>query len=163
MQRYLEDKTLPGAVLLASVPVGGMWQSSGRVIRHHPGAFLRAIVTLRVGPIFGREREARALLFGPDMDRETMARYRERLGEETFRAYLDTLFRMPKPDRVLTPMLILAAGADHMISVRQQQRTASAYETTAVVVDGAAHDLMLDARWETSAEAILDWVHALPG
>ncbi len=158
VQRYLEGRRLPAAVLLATVPVSGAWGITGRVARRHPLAFLAANATLRLRPLVKTTRLARSLLFADGMGGDEVERLWSRLGDESYRAYLDMLVRRPKPTRVLTPVLVVAAGKDRITSVAEQRETARAYGTEAVVVDHAAHDLMLDTLWEEAAAAILDWL-----
>jgi pimeloyl-ACP methyl ester carboxylesterase len=158
VQRYLEGRRLPGAVLLATVPVSGAWGASMRIARRHPVAFLAANATLRLGPIVKTPRLVRSLLLEESTGDDEVARIWRRLGDEAYRAFLDMLVRRPRPTRVLTPILVVAAGRDRLFSVAEQRATARAYGTEAVVVEGAAHDLMLDPMWEEAARAMLTWL-----
>jgi len=157
VQRHLEGRRLPGAVLLASVPVRGVWGTSLRVARRHPVALLQANLTLRLRPLVSGERLTRSLFFGDDMAAEDVARHAARLGDEAYCAYLG-MFRPARPARVLTPILVVAAERDGVFTLDEQRDTARAYGGEPVVVAGAAHDLMLDRRWEAAAGAILEWL-----
>jgi alpha-beta hydrolase superfamily lysophospholipase len=59
---------------------------------------------------------------------------------------------------VKTPVLVLGAAEDNIISHAEVEDTARAYETKAVIISDMAHDMMLDGRWETSAQRIRDWL-----
>lgn len=158
VQRYLEGRRLPAAVLLASVPVSGAWGATMRIALRHPAAFLAGNATLRLRPVVGSRRLARSLLLGDVVGDEEVNRFWLRLGDEAYRAYLDTLLRRPRPTRVLTPVMVVAAAADRIFSVAEQRATARAYGTRPVVIEGAAHDLMLDPAWEDAAQSILEWL-----
>ena len=163
-QRYLERHTLPGVVLLAPVPVGGAWRATARVARRNPLGFLKANLTLRLWPVVADPERARHWFFAPDMpDAEALHHWR-RLQDESYLAFLDMIvFRRPRPERVDTPVLVVAAAADRLFGVTEMERTAAAYGSTAVVVASAAHDLMLDARWEQAARAARAWIEAPAG
>lgn len=158
VQRYLEGRRLPGAVLFATLPVSGAWGAALRVARRHPLAFLKANVTFRLRPVVETPRLARSLLFTDGMESDEVQRLWSRLGDETYRAFLDMLLRRPKPTQVLTPVLVVAAGRDRLFSVAEERRTARAYGAEVVIVEGAGHDLMLDPLWEEAASAILEWL-----
>lgn len=158
VQRYLEGRRLPAAVLLASVPVAGAWGATARIARRHPGAFLAANATWRLRPVVATPRLAGSLLFSAAMSDDEVHRHWSRLGDEAFRAYLDMLVRRPKPTRVLTPVLVVAGGRDRIFSVAEQRATARAYGGDAVVIDDAAHDIMLDPMWGEAAQSILEWL-----
>jgi hypothetical protein len=71
----------------------------------------------------------------------------------------ETLFlKLPRPQQVTTPMLVLAAANDTIFSVAEEQATARAYGTDAVVFPDMAHDMMLERGWETVADRILAWL-----
>ena len=71
----------------------------------------------------------------------------------------ETLFlNLPRPQRITTPMLVLAAMNDRVFSVAEEQATARAYGTEAVVFPDMAHNMMLEPGWETVVERILAWL-----
>lgn len=155
-QRYLENAVLPGAVLLATVPVGGVWRATGRTIRRHPLKFLEANLRLDLGPLVDTPRMARSMLYDPDIDEAEVARLQSMLQGESYLAYLDMLFvTRPRPPLVQTPVSFIVGDQDQIVSVRDTERTAGAYGVTPTVISGAGHELMIGSRWERSAEAVL--------
>jgi alpha-beta hydrolase superfamily lysophospholipase len=77
---------------------------------------------------------------------------------ESLRMTFETaLLNLPRAERVKTPMLVLAAANDRVFSVAEEQATAIAYGTEAVVFP-MAHDMMLEPGWPQVADRILDWV-----
>jgi alpha-beta hydrolase superfamily lysophospholipase len=78
---------------------------------------------------------------------------------ESFRVTFEmALLNLPRAKRVKTPMLGLAAANDRVFSVAEEQATAIAYGTEAVVFPDMAHDMMLEPGWPQVADRILDWV-----
>ena len=161
-QRYLEAAEVPGAVLVAPIPIGGVWRATGRTMRRHPLKFLAANLRLDLAPLVDTPRMARSMLYDPDIDDETVARLQPMLQSESYSAYLDMLFvTRPRPPLVHSPVAIVMGTEDRLFSVREARRLADAYGVEPRIIDGAAHDLMLGPRWEQTATAILAEIEAL--
>jgi pimeloyl-ACP methyl ester carboxylesterase len=58
------------------------------------------------------------------------------------------------------PLLFVSGAEDKVFPPTAIKRTAEAYGGDFVEVEGVAHEMMLDARWERAAEAILGWLNA---
>ena len=154
-QRFLEQRELPGAVLVGSVPLGGATRATLRTIRRHPLKFLKANVVLDLKPLVENRRIAADMLLPADTDPAEVQRVWERLQGESYLAYLDMLFFVRvRPPLVSTPVAIVAGSDDHLFSLAEQRRTARAYGIELAVIKGGAHDLMLGPRWETAAVAV---------
>ena len=159
VQRYLEGRDLPAAVLLGTVPVGGALPATLRVATRHPLAFAKAHLPLRLWAIVGTPGLARDALFPKDMSEADTDRYWSRLQDESYLAYADLLaFRRPRPERVMTPILVVGGEADRIFTPAEMRRTAMAHGGDLVMIPDAAHDLMLDPRWQQTADAILNWL-----
>lgn len=158
VQQYLEGFAAPAGVLLASSPTHGAWQAALRVARRAPAAFARANAGLRLGPIVEDPDVARWLFFRDDDDRPEVDDWLDRLGDESYLAFVGMLVDLPRPERVHAPLLVVAAEADRVFSVREQAATAAAHGSEFAVIPGAAHDVMLDPDWEVAAEAIAEFV-----
>ena len=115
---------------------------------------------MRLGPIVADPDLARDTLFSTEMSEADADRYWSRLQDESYRAYLEMLFRPPRPQRISAPVLVIGAAEDRLFGIREIERTAEAYDGRALVIPGAGHDLMLDPRWDQAAEAILQWLHS---
>ncbi len=154
VQLLLTERNLPGAVLLASVPQRGLswswWRKTQRAARAPSSWYLWQ------SPQEWTAECCRALLF---REMENSVRYQQRLDREPFSTWVE-LFAGAKarPGAVNTPMLVLAAERDRMVSPAQMYGLAHAYRADLFVVPGAAHDLMLEPGWEVGAEAILSWL-----
>jgi alpha-beta hydrolase superfamily lysophospholipase len=82
-----------------------------------------------------------------------------RIQDEAYLAFLDMLaFNLPRPRRVRAPMLELGGEHDRILSRREVEATARAYRTTARMFPDMAHDMMLEAGWQSVADTILSWL-----
>jgi len=159
IQKYLEEHEAAAGVLLASAPPKGVFAATIRVFLRHPVAFLKANLTLSMYPVVGTEPLAKEAFFSRDMSEEKANRYFEQLQDESYRAYLDMLgLNLPRPKKVKTPMLVMGAGQDTIISRKEVEITARTYGTEAEIFPHTAHDMMLDRDWETVAERINEWL-----
>ncbi len=55
-------------------------------------------------------------------------------------------------------MLVLGTENDAIFEPHKIEATASDYNTTAVIFEGMAHDMMLEAGWEKVADQIISWL-----
>ncbi len=158
VQKYLEQVTLPGAILLASVPPQGVLGVTLRIARHFPGKFVKLNLKLSLYPLVETAELARHQFFSESMPQEQVNRYFQKLGDESYRAFLDMLlFNLPKPRRVNTPVLVLGARDDTIFTLDEVKATARAYNTQPHFFP-MAHDMMLEAGWEQVAEKMLAWL-----
>lgn len=162
VQKYLESHDAPAAVLLASLPVGGTWPFNLRVLKRHPMAYLKLNLTMSAWHLVATPALSREWFYSAEVPEDEILRHHARLQDESYRAALDMLvLNLPKPARVNTRMLVLAGENDIIFSVPEEQATAKAYNTEAVVFPGMAHNMMSEPGWEKVADHILDWASAL--
>jgi pimeloyl-ACP methyl ester carboxylesterase len=162
VQKYLEQHAAPAAVLLASGPPQGLVPATLRFARRHPREFLKVLLTFRTYPVVCTPELAREGLFSPGIPAERLVDRYARLQDESYRAYVDMmLLNLPHPRRVNTPMLVLGAGKDRMISRREVESTAEAYHTRAEFYEDMAHDMMLEEGWQAVADRIVAWLQEL--
>lgn len=160
IQKFLETRTAPAAVLLASLPPQGFLRTALRMTWWHPLTALRVNLTLSLYPVVSTPTLARELLFSASMPEAKVRDYQARMTDESYRAFLDILFlNLPKPKRVTTPMLVMGAANDTCFLPSQVEATARAYHTQAVIFPNMAHGMMLDQGWEAVAGRIITWLH----
>jgi len=158
-QKYLQTNEAPAGVLLAPVPHFGVWPATGRVFMHSPLTLLKVMTQFRLRPAVETPTDARWALFSHSMPKKQMLKYFAKLDDESFRAYLDLLgLNLVNPKRVKAPMLVLGAENDAVISVKNVNATAKAYNTQAEIIPNMAHDMMLEKDWQSVAERILNWL-----
>lgn len=163
VQKYLERRPARGAVLMASLPTGGAWSVCWRLLRRYPLTFLRANLSLSLRPFITRAELVRELFFTAERPLGPVRDFMKRLRDESYLAFLDAIFfALPRPERVSTPMLVLGAERDGFLTVRDVERTAQAYGTTAEIFP-MGHDMMLETGWTSVADRIATWASTIDG
>ncbi len=163
VEKYLETHPARAAVYLAPVPPQGVLGTTLRILRRHPGAFLRANLETRLYPIVGSPRLTRDAFFSAEMSDEQVQTYFQQIQDESYLAFLDMLvFTLARPQRVRArnpiPILVLGAAHDRIFTPREVQSFARAYATTAEIFPNTAHDMMLETTWQQVAERINAWL-----
>jgi pimeloyl-ACP methyl ester carboxylesterase len=159
VQKYLEKHFVPAAVLLASLPTGGLARSATRMAINHPWLFLKSTLTANMNTFISATDLVREAFFSEDMDEEALERYSSKLQPESFRAFLDMiLLNLPRPDRITTPLLVLGAAKDRVITPKEVKQTARAYNAQSMIFDNMAHDMMLGIGWRNVADTIIEWL-----
>lgn len=159
VQKYLESHEAPAAVLLASVPPQGVIQATLRLALRHPVVFMKVNMMMSILPLIDVPELAREILFSADMTEDKVRSCTSRLQDESYRVYLDMMgMDLPRPGPVKTPILVMGAADDRLISPGEVEATARAYRTRAEIFPDMAHDMMLEAGWQAVADRILAWL-----
>jgi len=163
LQHYLGRHNVPAAVLLASASHRGLsWPLALGVARRHPRCLLSVLITLDTYPLVATPELAQELLLSAQLPRSLAAGCQERLQDELLRAFLEMLVGpRPKPGRVRTPVLVLAAGDDRVVSPAEMHGLAHAHRADIAVVPDSAHAVMLDPACQDAADTILAWLERL--
>ncbi|MEB3068435.1 alpha/beta hydrolase [[Mycobacterium] vasticus] len=159
VQKYLETHDAPAGVLLTSMPPQGNLGSARRWLRHRPWHFIKMMVTGRALPYISTPELARERFFSPGTPEDVVVKYAARLQEESSRIGVDcAVLRLPRPDRIATPLLVLGADDDGAHTREEVLATARAYGTTAEFFPAMGHDMMLEPGWEAVADRIDSWL-----
>jgi pimeloyl-ACP methyl ester carboxylesterase len=163
IQKYLEHHAAPAAVLLSSPPPTGLLGTTLRIARRHPLAFAKVNLTLSLLPVIATPQLAREAFLSQDVPDDQLLAYWQQMQDESYRALLDMVaLELPHPEKVTTPVLVLGAARDTMLTPSEIEATARAYHTQAEIIPDVAHDSMLDPRWQSVAERILAWLNEPP-
>ncbi len=148
-------------MLVASVPPQGVLRTAVRVWLHHPWIALRANTVGNSVDLVNTPPLAREHLFSARTPEPIVESCTAGVQPESLRAaFVDALFRLPKPRRVNTPLLILGAEDDGFISNHRVRATARTYRTQAELFPGMGHNMMLEPGWAHVAERIHAWLCA---
>lgn len=158
VQRYLESRDAPAAVLMASMPPQGFLRSGLRWMKRHPWHFTKLSVTGESLPYVSTPDLARERFFSPRTPETLVREYAGRLQEESARSGLDGLIKLPRPNRVNAPMLVLGAADDGAVTPSEVRATARVYGTDAEFFPNMGHDMMLELGWTAVAERIHGWL-----
>lgn len=162
VQKYLEAHTAPAGVLLASIPTSGIMGMILRLLRRHPASTLKALLLMNPWYFVSTPALAKDILFSDDFPNDKFLDYYPHIQAESFRLALEAaVLIFPRPKKVSTPLLVLGAENDRVFTVAEQKRTARAYNTTAILYPGMAHDMMLESGWRPVADQILSWLGSL--
>ena len=163
IQKYLEDHIAPAAVLLSSPSPAGLLSVALKNARRHPLLFAKINLTFSLFPLVSTPALAREAFFSEDLPEEQLLAYWKQMQDESYMAFLDMVaLDLPKPEKVKTPILVLGAARDNMLSPSEIKATARAYNTQAEIIPGVAHNSMLEQRWQSVAERILAWLDERP-
>jgi len=157
-QKYLEQASGAGLVLMCSVPPQGLWAAAMGMAFQRPG-LMRDLNRLLGGGQVALET-LREAMFAQTVAQEDLARWYRRMQPESHRAIWDmTLFNLPRLGRMeLPPLLVLGAAHDHLIPASQVEMTARSYGVTAEIFPDMGHGLMLERDWRKVAARIRDWL-----
>lgn len=116
-------------------------------------------MTLSLFPLVATPALARDAFFSDDLPEEQLLEFWERMQDDAFLGFLDmVLLDLRKPPKVRTPLLVLGAARDNMLRASEIHATATAYNAQAKIMPDVAHNMMIELRWRTVAEAILGWL-----
>lgn len=164
IQKYLEHHVAAGAVLLSSPAPSGMLPTALKTARVHPAVFAKVNLTFSLLPTISSPALARQEFFSDDVPDEVLVGYWRQMQDDSYMAYLDmVVLDLPNPEKVTTPVLVLGAERDAMLSRQAIEATATAYHTEAQFIPGVAHNSMLELRWQAAADRILAWLDELDG
>ncbi len=164
VQKYLESHQVPAAVLLGSAPPKGLLPATMRIARRHPMNFLKVNLTFNLKHNISKPELYKEFFFSEKFKDRELEKYYDivQCQDESMRAYLDMMFlNLPRPEKVNSPMLVLGATDDNLISTSEVKATAKAYNTQAEFFTGMGHAMMLDNGWQTVANRILNWLKEL--
>lgn len=160
VQRYLETRRAPAAVLVGSVPPQGVLTLALRVWRRRPSMTLEAWNDRTLLKFLATPALAREYLFCADTPEAVVESCRQRAGAESVRAAMtDPILRRVATRRVSTPILVLGAEYDGFVSVEEVRATARAYRTEPEFFP-MGHNMMLEPGWPDVAGRILAWLRA---
>jgi pimeloyl-ACP methyl ester carboxylesterase len=163
IQKYLEDRAAPAAVLLSSPSPAGLLPTAIRTARRQPWVFAKVNLTLSLKPLIATPQLVGEAFFSKDLPEEQLVEYWKQTQDDSYMAFLDMVaLDLPKPEKVKTPLLVLGAARDNMIGPREIEATARSYHTHAEIIPDVPHNSMLDPRWRSVAERILTWLNQLP-
>ncbi|HEY3473169.1 MAG TPA: alpha/beta fold hydrolase [Anaerolineales bacterium] len=161
VQKYLESHTVPAGVFLVSIPTVGIIGMLLRMLWRHPISTLKALLLLNPWYFVSTPALAKDYLFSDDYPDDKFLEYYPHIQPESFRLALEAaILKLPRPEKVKTPLLVLGAEKDRVFTVAEQRKTAQAYKTEAIIYPDMAHDMMLERGWGTVADEILSWLNS---
>lgn len=161
VQRYLQSRASPAAILLASMPPTGSLASGLRWLKQHPWHFAMVTATGRSLPYVSTPKLARERFFSRATPEAVVRQYAGRLQEESARSGIDGIRELPRPELVSTDTLVLGGLEDGAVTKDEVSATAAAYRTEAQFFPGMGHNMMLEPGWGNVAKRIDAWLATL--
>ena len=162
VQKYLEKRRLPGAVLMAPVAPFGILESTLNVLRKFPLTFLKANITLNLIHVINDPRRYRYLLCSAAIDDKAIEEYVTKINSESYLAYMDMLgFDLVNTKSIDTPLMITGGGQDHSVTVNLLKRTCARYGLTPVIFKSMGHNMMFEPDAKKVVAAIDKWIKSL--
>ena len=147
LERY---RSAPAGVLLASVPPRHGLGVAPALLRHDPKMLAQALSGRRPTP-------RTSTFYGPAMDEIAAQRHIERMRDEAWLATQQLVLPRRVPD-VRTPLLVLGAECDRLVSPHAVVRTARTFGTRARIFQGMGHMMMLEPDWKAVLDVTLGWL-----
>lgn len=178
-QRYLvelADKQqvppLAGVVMLASASLTACipnmeWWHAQQSSMHA----VKVIWWMMTSAVVKNASADKEMLFSQDLPDTDFARYYEQLrsGRQALPANFKELRGfLPKAEacaeaakQLPIPIGVMIAGDDAVIMRHQVEANAAYFGVQPIVLEGVAHDLMLDTRWEQAAQTLHTWLQGI--
>lgn len=162
VQKVLNRRTIPAAVLMASVPPHGILGTFFGMAFTNPALFKELSTVQAFGPLAANGHNVRKALFSDDTPDSVIAHVLPRLQAESQLVLLDLMgLDLPPSEPTLdVPVLVLGAGNDAFVFESAVAETAKTYRSQSEIFPGMAHAMMLEPGWDTVAERIVDWLDA---
>jgi pimeloyl-ACP methyl ester carboxylesterase len=163
LQRYLRSGRARAAILMASVPPYGMWDSAIGMLFRDPLLVHQLGMLMTFGPGIVNIAAIRRALLSDRVPESELVRYESLFQSESQRVVMDTLTFDPfswRPDPSF-PVLVLGAADDVFLAPPQIEATARAFGTTATIFPDMAHGMMIEPDWRLVADTIANWLEQL--
>ncbi|MEQ6290806.1 alpha/beta hydrolase [Vogesella sp. GCM10023246] len=158
IQQYLRQHTAPAAVLLASVPPGGLALSTWRLALTAPDILL-GLNLFQQGKHQPTAEEVRRMLLSPDVDPASAQWLASNCQVESQRAVMDMTLTTALFTRHLPcPALSLVGRNDLLVSPLEATSGGHLLGISITVLPELGHMLMLDHRWQSVAQTVADWL-----
>ncbi len=161
IQKYLEQHAARAAVLVASVPMHGVYRMLTRIAMKHPWQAFKCVAFADLDALVATPEMAHEALFSDDVPQDTFDHCFAALQPESYRAGLDMLlFGLPRPGKVkVPPMLVLGGERDHLFHPDEIEKTARAYNVKAEIFPAIAHNMPVEREWRKVSGLIVEWLN----
>ena len=163
VQKYLEARDAPAAVLMAPVPPSGLLGPSASLAVWEPGLLWGVGKAQTLGGPWASVETMRRALLSDDVPHEVAAPYLARMTGESMVAVMDMSGRDLVDVRLVgpVPLLVLGGREDRLIPPAYVRSAGRSYGVEAEILPGLAHGMMLVPGWEAVAARIRDWLIGL--
>lgn len=163
VQKIIQERRLPGAVLMASVPPYGLAGTMFGMALSDPGLFYEMWMMQAMGPWVANGQGVRRALFSADTPEHLIQAVVPRLQPESMLVILDLMgLDLPSTrEKTRTPVLVMGAEDDSFVSTTALRMTAQALDAELTIFPRMAHAMMLEPNWEQVAGDLCKWLDTL--
>jgi pimeloyl-ACP methyl ester carboxylesterase len=161
VQKYLEKHAAPAAILVAPSPSEGMFWTGLKIQLRNPWLMAKIFFRQDYSVMFATPQLAKKFLLSAGTDDAKVTEYVSRFGKESYRANLEMIYNLPKPQMINVPMLVLGAQNDAILPPLKIEKTARDFKADVKIFPDMAHDLMLERGWQKVADFMIDWLKNL--
>jgi pimeloyl-ACP methyl ester carboxylesterase len=157
LQKYLENHSIPGAVLLSTLPSNGILSMCLRLLQRHPMPILSGILKLNFYEWVKTPVLAQELFLKKDTQIDIVSFQKQLVGESAMVA-VQLLFPFAKVNPNKSPMLFISGDKDAVFTRKEEDRTARKYNSKNLIIENQTHDLMMESAWKQVADVIDNWI-----
>ena len=161
------DGNIDGMILLASVPPTGNGEMVKRFLKTDLWKSLK-ITYAFIAKQFGTDsKSCRECFFSEEVGEEDVKKYMRLINDSSKARLLDLRKlneELPIADKSggkkkgKEKVLVIGGRDDYVVDATGVRETAEFWQTEAILIDGLAHDVMLDAKWQTVAERMMQFI-----
>jgi len=157
---FAERRPVAGAVLMASVPPGGLLGTAWHMATNDPLLLWQMASLQTFGESAATLEGIRRAMFSDVADPDLVTRYYRRMQAESQRVQWDMSVTPPPvaTNGRAIPMLVVGADQDSFVPPWMARLTARHYAAPCEVLDNAGHAMMLGPSWQRAATVILTWL-----
>ena len=154
--KYLESHKLPGAVLMASLPLSGALPLILKLLRINPWLTLRAFLSRDIR--IPNPEVAQKLFLSADT-KINLEQFFAQLVPDSMKVGTEMAFLIrAQPRKITTPVFVIAGENDACFSAMSEERLAKALGAKFLLLPGQAHNIMLEPAWRDAADKIDRWI-----
>lgn len=160
-QLCLGRQALAGLVMIASVPLEGIWPAQARLALRDPVLWLELLQLSSLGgSVAAVSPRLRRALFADELPRADAERHLARMEQGSLRAIAE--LQVPRhcesAARLGIPAMVLGRADDRLIPRGAMAHAAWLHRAELHCLPGCAHLVMLEAHWRESADILADWL-----
>ncbi|CAL6410520.1 unnamed protein product [Bathycoccus prasinos] len=168
-ERIKEAKLFDGMILLASVPPTGNSEMVKRFLKKDLWKSMK-ITYAFISKQFGADpKSCRECFFSEEVEEKDIEKYMRLINDSSKARLLDLKKlneELPIVDKSKgrqkgkEKVLVIGGKDDYVVDEEGVRETAEFWHVEAKLIEGIAHDVMLDAKWQTVAERMMQFVNS---
>lgn len=162
IKAFRKAPTVAGAILMSSVPPGGLWGTMMHLAMHDPWLLMNLAAIQTFGDEAATLEAVHRAMFSTAASPEVTRLYLDRMQTESWQVQIDMSVRPPPVviNARAIPHLVIGAQEDSFVPPWMARMTAHVYGADCTILDNAGHAMMLGPAWPRTVETITGWLEA---